>query len=138
MIPLSYLPTLNAALNAVSAVLLISGYIFIKRRNIVAHKFCMLSAFVASTLFLVSYLTYHYHAGIKPFTMHGPIRTVYFSILIPHTVLAIAIVPLVLMTLGRAWKGAFERHARLARRTLPIWLYVSITGVVVYWMLYRL
>ena len=138
VILLSSLPALNAALNATSAILLISGYIFIKRRNIAAHKFCMLSAFAASILFLASYLTYHYHAGIKPFTRQGPIRWVYFSILISHTSLAIAIVPLVLMTLSRAWKGAFERHARLARRTLPLWLYVSITGVVVYWMLFRL
>jgi uncharacterized membrane protein YozB (DUF420 family) len=138
VIPLSSLPELNATLNAVSAVLLISGYICIRRRKIAAHKFCMLSAFAASTLFLASYLTYHYHAGVRPFTRQGPIRTIYFSILISHTSLAIAVVPLVLMTISRAWKGAFDRHVRLARRTLPIWLYVSITGVVVYWMLFRL
>lgn len=138
MIPLSSLPTLNAALNTLSAVFLVTGYIFIRRRNIGAHKLCMISAFITSTLFLTSYLIYHYHAGSKPFPGEGPIRVVYFSILISHTTLAVAIVPLVLITLRRAWKGAFERHARIARRTLPLWLYVSITGVIVYWMLYRL
>lgn len=138
MIPLSSLPTLNAALNTLSAVFLVTGYIFIRRRNIAAHKLCMISAFITSTLFLTSYLIYHYHAGSKPFPGEGPIRVVYFSILISHTTLAVAIVPLVLITLRRAWKGAFDRHARIARRTLPLWLYVSITGVIVYWMLYRL
>ena len=132
------LPALNAVLNALSAVLLICGYTFIRRRNVSAHKFCMLSAFAASTLFLTSYLTYHYLAGIKNFTRQGPIRDVYFSILISHTTLAVVIVPLVLMTIRRAWKKTFERHARLARRTLPLWLYVSVTGVVVYWILYRM
>jgi uncharacterized membrane protein YozB (DUF420 family) len=138
MIPISSLPALNAVLNALSAVLLTTGYVFIRRRNIPAHKFCMLSAFATSTLFLTSYLTYHYHIGSKPFTGHGPIRTVYFTVLLSHTVLAVTIVPLALITLRRAWKGAFDRHARIARRTLPLWLYVSVTGVVVYWMLYRL
>lgn len=132
------LPTLNAALNALSAFFLVSGYRSIRQRRIAAHKRYMLSAFVTSCLFLVSYLTYHYHTGSKPFLGQGAIRTVYFSILISHMVLAVTIIPLVLITLRRALKGEFERHAHLARRTLPLWLYVSVTGVVVYWMLYRL
>ena len=138
MLPLTLLPTLNAILNALSAILLVSGYLFIRRRKIAAHKRCMIAAVVTSSLFLVSYLTYHYQIGSKPFEGQGPVRTVYFSILLSHTALAITIVPLVLMTLRRALKGNFERHAHLARRTLPVWLYVSVTGVVVYWMLYRL
>ena len=138
MIPLSVLPTLNATLNALSTVLLASGYFFIRRRQISAHKFCMISALVSSSLFLISYLTYHLQIGSKPFSGQGPIRTVYFSILISHTILAATIVPLVILTVRRAWRGNFERHAHIARRTLPLWLYVSFTGVVVYWMLYRL
>lgn len=138
MLPISSLPKVNAVLNAISAVFLVSGYIFIRRRNIAAHKRCMLTAFVASTIFLVSYLTYHYQAGMKRFTGQGPVRTVYLSILFSHTVLAVVIVPLVLITLSRALRGAFNRHVPIARRTLPIWLYVSVTGVVVYWMLYQM
>ena len=138
MPPLTLLPTLNAFLNALSAILLASGYYFIRQRRIAAHKRCMVAAVVTSCLFLASYLTYHIQIGSKPFVGQGPIRTVYFSILISHTTLAAAIVPLVIITLRRAWKGNFERHARIARRTLPLWLYVSVTGVVVYWMLYRL
>ncbi len=98
----------------------------------------MLAAFGTSCLFLVSYLTYHFQIGSKPFERQGLIRPIYFSILISHVILAAAIVPLAIMTLRRAWKGSFELHARIARRTLPIWLYVSVTGVVVYWMLYRM
>ena len=138
MPPLTLLPTLNAFLNALSAILLASGYYFIRQRRIAAHKRCMVAAVVTSCLFLASYLTYHIQIGSKPFVGQGPIRTAYFSILISHTTLAAAIVPLVILTLRRAWKGNFERHARIARRTLPLWLYVSVTGVVVYWMLYRL
>ena len=138
MLPITSLPALNASLNAVSAVLLVLGYLFIRRRKIAAHKLCMISAFATSTLFLASYLVYHYHVGSKPFSGQGAIRAVYFSILISHVVLAAAIVPLALVTLRRAWKEQFDRHARIARRTLPIWIYVSVTGVVVYWMLYRL
>ena len=138
MLPLTLLPTLNAILNALSAVFLVNGYLYIRRRKIAAHKRCMIAAVVTSSLFLVSYLTYHYQIGSKHFEGQGPVRTVYFSILLSHTALAITIVPLVLMTLRRALKGNFERHAHLARRTLPVWLYVSVTGVVVYWMLYRL
>lgn len=138
MLSLSQLPTLNAFLNALSAVLLVGGYISIRRRKIETHKKLMLAAFSTSCLFLVSYLTYHFQIGSKPFEGQGVIRSVYFSILISHTILAAAIVPLVIMTLKRAWKGSFERHAHLARRTLPLWIYVSVTGVVVYWMLYQL
>ena len=138
MIPLTFLPTLNATLNAITTVLLASGYFFIRRRRIAAHKFCMLSALCTSALFLISYLTYHFQIGSKPFTGQGPIRIVYFAILISHTVLAVTIVPLVILTVRRAWRGNFEPHARIARRTLPLWLYVSFTGVVVYWMLYQL
>lgn len=137
MIPTSYLPALNAALNSASAVFLTAGYLFIRNKKVTAHKLCMLSAFATSTIFLISYLTYHYQVGSVPFKGQGWIRVVYFTVLISHTILAVAIVPLVLVTLTRALKGSFERHKRIARRTLPLWLYVSITGVIVYWMLYR-
>jgi len=132
------LPTLNAALNTLSVFFLVNGYRSIRQRRIEAHKRYMLAAFTTSILFLISYLTYHFQVGSVRYTGQGAMRIVYFSILISHTVLAAAIVPLVLMTLRRALKGQFERHARIARRTLPLWLYVSVTGVVVYWMLYRL
>jgi uncharacterized membrane protein YozB (DUF420 family) len=134
----SALPAVNAALNATSAVLLVAGFACIRRRNIGAHRACMIAAFAVSTLFLVSYLVYHAQVGSRPFTGQGPIRTLYFTILISHTILAIVIVPLVLLTVRRALTGQFARHARLARWTLPLWLYVSVTGVVVYWMLYRM
>jgi len=136
--PLSSLPGLNAALNSASAVLLAAGYLFIRNKKIAAHRLCMLSAFTTSALFLISYLTYHYQVGSVPFKGQGWIRVVYFTILISHTILAATIVPLVLMTLTRALKGSFERHKRIARWTLPLWLYVSITGVIVYWMLYQM
>jgi uncharacterized membrane protein YozB (DUF420 family) len=138
VIPLSALPTVNAALNATSAVLLVTGYVFIRRKKVSAHKACMVGAFLVSTLFLGSYLYYHYHHGATPFPGTGWVRIVYFSILIPHTTLAAAIVPLALMTLYRAWREQFERHKRIARWTLPTWLFVSVTGVVIYLMLYHL
>ena len=138
MIPLSALPTLNAILNSLSALLLLNGYLAIRRRQIRRHKMSMLGAFATSSLFLISYLVYHAQIGSRPFTGQGWIRPLYFGILISHTVLAAAIVPLVLMTLRRALRGDFARHVPIARRTLPLWLYVSVTGVVVYWMLYRL
>ena len=139
MMPSIYdLPTIDAFLNASSAALLTLGYFFIRRKNVRAHKACMLSACATSTLFLVCYLTYHYYAGVTRFSGQGLARWIYFAILGSHTVLAAAIVPLVLMTLYRALRGRFEAHRRIARWTLPIWLYVSITGVVVYWMLYHL
>jgi len=138
MIPIELLPTLNAALNSLSAIFLVIGYLCIRRKKIAAHKASMISAVITSSLFLISYLVYHYHIGSRSFEGQGWIRPVYFSILISHTILAATIVPLVIVTLKRAWKGNFALHARIARRTLPLWLYVSVTGVVVYWMLYRL
>ena len=134
----SALPTVNAALNATSAILLVAGFVFIRRRRVRAHLTCMASAFAVSTLFLVSYVTYHYHAGSRPFTGQGWIRPVYFVLLLTHIVLATVIVPLALTTLYRAWRGQFVRHVAIARWTLPIWLYVSVTGVAVYLLLYRL
>jgi uncharacterized membrane protein YozB (DUF420 family) len=136
LIPTS-LPLFNAALNSLSAAFLIAGYFFIKRKNVSAHKACMLSAFASSILFLISYLVYHYQVGSVPFRAQGWIRALYFTILISHIVLAAAIVPLVLITLTRALKENFDRHKRIARWTLPLWLYVSLTGVLVYVMLYR-
>jgi uncharacterized membrane protein YozB (DUF420 family) len=138
MLSVTDLPAVNAALNATSAVLLASGYRFIRRRQITAHKRCMLAACATSALFLLSYLTYHYHVGSMPFHGHGWVRPLYFTILISHTSLAAVIVPLALITLFRAWKADFIKHARIARWTLPIWLYVSVTGVIVYVMLYQL
>jgi putative membrane protein len=138
MLSLTDLPALNATLNATSAILLIAGYRFIRRRQITAHKRCMLAAGATSALFLVSYLTYHYYVGSMPFRGQGWVRPLYFTILVSHTTLAAAIVPLVLVTLFRAWKADFVRHARLARWTWPIWMYVSVTGVIIYVMLYQL
>lgn len=134
----SDLPAVNAGLNSLSTVLLLAGYRNIRRHNIPAHRLCMLLAFATSTLFLISYLTYHYHVGSVPFTGQGWIRPVYFTILITHVSLAATILPLALVTLYRAWRERFDQHRRIARWTLPVWLYVSVTGVVVYVMLYRL
>lgn len=133
----SSLPHLNALLNSASAILLITGYYFIRQRNITAHKRCMLAALSTSGLFLVSYLVYHFEVGSVRFQGQGWIRTVYFAILISHTVLATAIVPLVIITVVRALRERFDRHRALARWTLPLWIYVSFTGVAVYWMLYQ-
>jgi uncharacterized membrane protein YozB (DUF420 family) len=135
---LADLPALNASMNGVAAVFLLAGYFFIRRRRIAAHRASMLAAVTASSLFLISYVIYHANAGSKPFPGAGPIRAVYFFILVTHIVLAAAIVPMVLITLSRALRARFDRHARIARRTLPLWLYVSVTGVVIYGMLYRL
>ena len=132
------LPALNAILNGASAVLLSAGWLAIRRRRIAVHRGCMLGAFCVSALFLISYVTYHALAGSRPFTGQGWIRPVYFAILISHVLLAAAMVPFVLTTLYRALGADFGRHARLARLTLPVWLYVSVTGVVVYLLLYRL
>ncbi len=137
-LPLSALPALNAALNATCAVLLVSGYLLIRRRKVMAHKICMASAFVVAVMFLASYLTYHYQVGSMSFGGRGWMRPVYFSLLTSHTILAAGIVPLVLVTLSRALRGRFDRHVRIARWTLPLWLYVSVTGVIVYLMLYHL
>jgi uncharacterized membrane protein YozB (DUF420 family) len=131
------LPALNATLNAISGVLLLIGYVFIRRGQFERHRACMLAAFTTSTLFLISYLVYHAQVGSRPFTGQGPVRIIYFSILISHVVLAALILPLALMTLSRGLKGRFDRHVPIARWTLPLWLYVSVTGVIVYLMLYQ-
>ena len=136
MISVSQLPTLNAALNSLSAVFLFAGFLFIRVKNRDAHRVCMLAAFTCSILFLVSYLIYHYQVGSVPFKGQGWIRPVYFTILISHTILAAAVLPLALITLVRALRERFAAHRRIARWTFPIWLYVSVTGVVVYLMLY--
>jgi putative membrane protein len=168
----SALPLLNACLNAMSAALLVTGWIFIRRRRFTAHIASMLGAFAMSTLFLISYVTYHYHAGSRPFTGQGVIRPIYFALLITHIVLAAAIVPLALTTIYKGWRAikahtrAMEprprhvathdsarvsetsnaathdgarvsAHIQIARWTLPIWLYVSVTGVLVYWLLHK-
>ncbi len=134
----SKLPALNASLNAATAFLLILGYIFIRQRALTAHAMTMLGAFGLSVLFLISYITYHYVHGMTRFQGEGWIRALYFTILISHTILAVVIVPLILITLWNALRGRFDQHTKIARITLPLWLYVSVTGVVVYWMLYRL
>lgn len=133
---LADLASVNAFLNGVAAVFLATGYVFIRRRNITAHRFCMASAFSASVLFLISYLVYHFFAGSVPYQGQGPARLIYFAILISHIILAIVIVPLALRTLYLALKKRFEMHRRLAKITWPLWMYVSISGVAVYVMLY--
>jgi len=130
------LPALNAILNSVSAVLLLAGFICIRQRRVDLHRFCMISAFIVSTVFLVSYVVHHAHAGVIHYQGQGFLRAVYFTILTTHTILAILIVPLVLRTLYLALNSRFLEHRRWARWTYPIWLYVSITGVVIYEMLY--
>ncbi len=132
------LPTLNAALNATAAVLLVLGWGLILRRRVDAHRRAMLSAFGCSIVFLVSYLIYHFQVGSVKFQGTGTIRTVYLTILLTHTVLAAAVPFLAVITLSRALARRFDRHKQIARWTLPIWLYVSVTGVVVYWMLYQM
>ncbi len=134
----SALPALNAFLNGTSAVLLTVGYLCIRRKKVTAHKTCMLTAFGVSSLFLVSYLIYHYQVGSMPFPGQGWIRSVYFTLLISHIILAACIVPLALTTIYRAWNEQFDKHMSIARWTLPLWLYVSVTGVIVYLMLYQL
>ena len=138
MIPASSLPSINAGLNASSALLLAAGFIFIRRGRMSAHRLCMLSAFAVSTLFLVSYLVYHYQAGATPFPGRGWVRPFYFTVLVSHIALAAAVLPLALLTLRRALRAEFVRHRRLARLTFPVWMYVSVTGVLIYWMLYHL
>lgn len=135
---LADLPALNATLNGASALLVVLGYAFIRAGRVEAHRACMLAAVASSSLFLVSYLAYHAQVGSVRFRGAGGLRTAYFTILISHTVLAAAIVPLVITTLRRALRRSFEAHRRIARVTLPLWAYVSVTGVVIYWMLYRL
>lgn len=135
-IPLPFLPRLNACLNAASAVLLFAGYFFIRRRKILGHKICMLSAVACSACFLVSYIYFHVKAGVIHFQGRGWVRPVYFTILTTHTILAAALLPLVIITLYFALRARFARHKAIAHWTLPIWLYISITGVVIYWLLY--
>jgi len=138
------LPHLNATLNSISALLLITGFIFIRRRNITAHKRCMIAAFVVSTLFLICYLTYHtllvYYLGQGPTRFRGVgwMRPVYFTILLTHTALAVVIAPMALITLFQGLRERFDKHRRIARWTFPVWLYVSVTGVLVYLFLYQL
>jgi uncharacterized membrane protein YozB (DUF420 family) len=132
------LPALNASLNALATVFLVTGWVLIRRKQRDAHRACMLAACATSAAFLASYLVYHYHVGSVPFQKQGLIRTIYLTILLTHIVLAAAIVPLVLFTLSRALGQRFDRHRRIARWTLPLWLYFSVTGVVIYLMLYRM
>jgi uncharacterized membrane protein YozB (DUF420 family) len=134
----SSLPLVNALLNGLATILLLCGYVAIRRRRVQVHRRLMLSAFATSVLFLISYLIYHAHVGSRPFPGRGPIRAVYFTILISHIVLAAVIPPLAAVTLWLGLRSRFERHVRIARWTLPLWLYVSVTGIVVYWMLYQM
>ena len=138
MFDITVLPSVNAGLNVTTTLLLVLGYTLIRQRAITAHTICMLAATLTSVVFLTSYIYYHAHHGTTPFKGRGLVRPVYFSILISHTILAIVQVPLIFMTLRRAFQGRFLKHVAIARVTLPIWLYVSVTGVVVYWMLYRI
>ena len=138
MIDIANLPALNATLNGISAIFLVSGYLCIRRGRPDLHKRCMLGALTASALFLISYVIYHANAGSRPFEGVGGVRILYFAILITHVVLAATILPLALITASRGLRSQFVRHVRIARWTLPIWLYVSVTGVVIYLMLYQL
>jgi uncharacterized membrane protein YozB (DUF420 family) len=138
VLEVSDLPALNATLNGISAAFLLTGYRFIRRGRREAHKRCMLAALVTSALFLVSYVVYHANAGSRPFTGTGPARYAYFAILITHVVLAAAILPLALVTTAHALREKYARHRRIARWTFPIWVYVSVTGVIIYLMLYQL
>jgi uncharacterized membrane protein YozB (DUF420 family) len=137
-VTLSDLPLLNASLNATAGVLLVLGYVLIRRGRVRLHRASMIGACVVSTLFLTSYVIYHANVGSKPFPGRGPIRVVYFVILITHVILAAMVPPLALITLTRGLRSRFDRHVAIARWTFPIWLYVSVTGVIVYVMLYRL
>ena len=134
----SDLPALNASLNLTAAILIGAGFFFIKRKNIRAHKACMIAALVVSTVFLTSYLVYHYNVGTVHFTKQGWLRTVYFPLLLTHTILAALVAPMALRTAYLALSDRFRAHVNIARWTFPVWMYVSITGVIVYIMLYRL
>jgi uncharacterized membrane protein YozB (DUF420 family) len=137
-VQLTDLPALNASLNAIAAVLLVIGYVLIRKRRIAQHRLVMLSAFATSALFLTSYLIYHANVGSRPFPGQGAIKVVYLTILLTHVVLAAVILPMALITLNHALRQRFTRHVPIARWTLPIWLYVSVTGVIVYLMLYQI
>jgi putative membrane protein len=133
------LPALNAGLNSVAALLLLAGYVCIRRGNKDAHRNCMVAAFVTSTLFLISYLTYHYYTEtLTRFVEPAQFRPIYLVILLTHTVLATVLVPMVLLTMYRAMRGQFEKHRRIARWTWPVWIYVSVTGVLIYLLLYQI
>ncbi len=132
------LPAVNALLNSISALFISIGYVMIRQRKVMAHRACMIAAFITSTFFLISYLIYHYYHGATSFSAQGIARIVYFSILISHTILAVVIVPLILLTFYRAFRDQVAKHQRIARWTLPLWLYVSVTGVIVYLMLYQI
>lgn len=134
--PLSSLPAVNASLNAACTVFLLCGFYFIRQKKILQHRICMITAFICSTAFLTSYVYFHLHAGIIRFGGHGWIRPVYFTLLISHTILAVVNLPLVLITLSFALREKFSSHRRIARWTYPIWLYISVTGVIIYWLLY--
>lgn len=136
MIPVEQLPTLNAALNGICTILLIIGYRHIRAGRIVQHRRTMLTAFATSVIFLISYVAYHAQVGSKPYTGEGVLRIVYFTILIPHIILAAAVVPLAIVTLRRGLIRDDAKHRKIAKITLPIWLFVSVTGVIVYAMLY--
>ena len=138
MISIRDLPAVNAALNATAAALLIWGFILIRRRSIAAHRKVMLAAFATSSVFLACYLVYHFNVGSVRFARTGAIRTFYLSLLTSHTILAAAVPPLAIITLSRGLRARYDRHRKIARWTLPIWLYVSVTGVMVYWMLYQM
>jgi uncharacterized membrane protein YozB (DUF420 family) len=132
------LPTLNAVLNATCLLLLLAGWALVRRGRRGAHRRVMLGALAVSAAFLASYLVYHFRVGSVRFAGQGAVRAVYLAVLLSHTVLAAAIVPLVLLTVARALRGRFDAHRAVARYTLPLWLWVSASGVAVYWMLYRL
>lgn len=134
---LSTLPALNAGLNLSSTLLIVAGFILIKQKAWTGHALCMCLAMLTSTLFLVSYLYYHFHHGSTPFPHQGWIRPVYFLILISHTILAVTVPPLAIITLVHALRSRFNKHVRIAKVAFPVWLYVSITGVLIYWLLYR-
>jgi len=134
---LSDLPALNATLNGIAGLFLLSGYYFIRRSQIARHRASMIGAFATSTLFLISYVIYHANVCSRPFHGEGPIRIVYFTILISHIILAASVVPLALITLVRGLRRDDARHRRIAKFMWPIWMYVSVTGVIVYWMLYQ-
>jgi uncharacterized membrane protein YozB (DUF420 family) len=137
-VTLQDLPTVNAGFNTLCTIFLVIGYVMIRKKNIAAHRACMLTELGCSVLFLVGYLTYHFQVGTTHYQGEGVLRPIYFTVLLTHTVLAVAIVPMVIITLIRALRERFDRHKAIARWTLPIWMYVSVTGVVVYLMLYRL
>ncbi|MFY9607289.1 MAG: DUF420 domain-containing protein [Blastocatellia bacterium] len=138
--PIHLFPPINATLNAMSGVLIVIGFLLIRRKRVALHRACMIGAVTCSSLFLISYVTYHigFGAGVTRFAGTGWVRPVYYVILVSHTILAITVVPFIIVTLTRALRGQFARHRAVARYTFPVWLYVSVTGVIVYFMLYHI